>query len=169
MKKTFLLFTLCITCKWASAQSIAPATLNAAGGHGIAGNTEVDWSAGEMTLVNTTPAGSLIVTQGLLQPADNATGIANVQPLADKVAVFPNPASDVLHIRTDFQAAGKLSYMLTDVAGKVILQQNATLITGTQSQQLSLEHLAAGSYMLHVSYGNSDKLQETTYKIQKIK
>lgn len=170
MKKYFLLLALCIGCMSVWGQSIAPFTLNAAGAGGLAGSVETDWSAAEMTLVNTTPASStVIVTQGVLQPAHIGTAVAQQQLTAEEVQVFPNPASDELNIRCTFQTSGKLSYTLSDMSGKTIQLQTATYAAGTQTKQLSLQQLTAGSYLLYVQYASENGQKDAVYKIQKIK
>jgi hypothetical protein len=170
MKKYFLLLALCISCISVWGQSIAPSILNAAGGSGLAGSVETDWSAAEMTLVSTTPASSsVIVTQGVLQPVHIGTAVPQQQLTLDEVQVFPNPASNVLNIRSKFQTSGKLSYTLSDVSGRAIQLQTADYTAGTQTKELSLQQLAAGSYMLYVQYTDESGQKNAVYKIQKVK
>jgi hypothetical protein len=152
------------------AQSVGPKTLNAAGGTGTAGSVEIDWSVGEMTLVSTFSGGSVVVTQGVLQPTDAWPVDVGNTALLKQLEVFPNPASSVVNIRYAAQAAGTLTYRLMDVTGKELAEKNVDVKQGIITEQLNISTLACATYMLEVSIRQADGKNETTsYKIQKIK
>jgi len=157
-------------CSGAHAQSISPSTLNAAGGTGLVGTEHIDWSAAEMALVSTDTGGTgIIVTQGVLQPAPIATGVQEQQLIFDYVQVYPNPASTILNIKCNFPAAGKMTYQLVDVAGRLMISHQADVIAGVQLQQLSVAQLTPGEYMLEVSYQSNEQQPATAvFKIQKL-
>jgi hypothetical protein len=54
------------------------------------------------------------------------------------------------------------------VAGKVIMTKSADVKPGASVQQLNIAHLAAASYMLHVSFESTGAPEETVYTIQKL-
>lgn len=66
------------------------------------------------------------------------------------VQVFPNPASDLLHVQ--LSEPGAAEYRLMNIQGKVV--QSGMLING----RISVTQLAAGTYYLHIKTG---KMQQT--------
>ena len=171
MKKTALLFGLCLSAfSNTHAQSIGPATLNAAGGTAVIGANELDWSVGEMTMVSTFTATGIVVTQGLLQPDDYLNeGVVAHSLLANQILVFPNPATSVVNIQYTSSITGLLEYRLLDVAGQVISTQSVPVVPGVTAAQLNVSALACASYMLQVTVNAENSTPQTmTYKIQKL-
>ena len=151
-----------------SAQSIGPSTLNSAGGSAAIGGNTYEWSLGEMTVVSTYSGGSLVVTQGLLQPFNLSNGIHEHPLSAGALQVYPNPAEDVLYLQPAFKQGDKLSFALLDMTGKLILREEKTLSTGTELQTIRLTGLAAGNYMLQVAVTAAGENYNTGYKVQKL-
>jgi hypothetical protein len=63
-----------------------------------------------------------------------------------KVAVYPNPVSDILHIQLPADYTGRLNYTLTDLLGHKII--SATIAAG--ATDVPVQHLAPGVYFLTV-------------------
>ena len=63
-----------------------------------------------------------------------------------QVAVWPNPAQDVIRIQADYTGSGKA--MLVDYAGRVVMQQN--LSTGVNT--MAIKQLPAGAYFVRVQW-----------------
>lgn len=152
----------------ASAQSIGPSTLNSAGGSTVISGNTYEWSLGEMTVVSTYSGVNLVVTQGLLQPANLSNSIHEHQLSAGALQVFPNPAEDVLYLQPAFKQGDKLSFALLDMTGKTILREEKTLVTGTELQTIRLTALAAGNYMLQVVLVSAGENYNAGYKVQKL-
>ena len=170
MKRAILLIPLAlvaVTNVWG--QSIGPSTLNAAGGTAVIGTNEFDWSVGEMTMVSTFSSSSIIVTQGVLQPAESTVGVPNITSLTKQLKVFPNPASSVVNIEYTSAANGTLAYRLLDMNGKVVSKQKVNTTNGTTTTQINLQEVACASYMLEVTVNPDTKAESISYKIQKIK
>src|SRR4051812_41395359 len=110
------------------AQSITPSTINATGGHTNLGGTEFEWSVGEMAMVSTFSASGIIVTQGLLQPAEAMVGVPTTSLTAKNLHVFPNPASDVVNLQYTSATNGILSCRLYDMTGKEISNQKIGVV-----------------------------------------
>lgn len=166
-KSILMLLTAMAAACSAQAQSIGPSTLNAAGGSGsIAGNS-FEWSVGEMTMISTFSSATLVVTQGLLQPLSGATGVPNSPLITGNLVVFPNPAGYALTLQPRFQGPVTLGYTLFDMAGRLVLSRETVLKTGTEKQELVLQHLASGQYMLRVVLYDKGQQHEAAYKIQK--
>ncbi len=168
MKRT-LLILLMLAAIGAQAQSIGPKTLNATGGTvTISGNT-YEWSVGEMTVINTASSSTLVVTQGVLQPTTPTTGIKKTESFtAQQLKVYPTPTQNTLFIQPDFNKSGQLQCYVTDAAGKEILKHEANLQTGNEKQQINMESLAAGNYMLVVLFSSNTDRFQTAFKVQKL-
>lgn len=169
MKKiSYLLFLLFATAFAARGQGVGPSVMNSAGGNGTAGGNSFSWSMGEMALVSTVSNGSLVVTQGVLQPSEQPTGIHQNTLSADALHVFPNPTTSLLYIQPDFNGAAKLDYTLMDVTGKVIFSQHANLQGGNEKQTINLNALANGHYVLQVNAQIKQQSYQAIYKIEKL-
>ena len=154
----------------ARGQSIWPSTLNATGGSTTISGIELEWSVGEMALVNTVTTSSIVVTQGLLQTR-LGTGITEVSAttLGDYLQIFPNPTNTIVNVQFTSSADGTITTRLMDMAGRLLTEQATPVKPGANTQKLDVTHLAAATYMLQVYYKQADgKEQSTSYKIQKL-
>ncbi len=68
--------------------------------------------------------------------------------------VFPNPAKDRLQVFLQSPTKQLVSMVLTDLLGKVVLQQKATLQKGSNLQTLHLAALSSGVYILKLVCSN---------------
>jgi hypothetical protein len=137
MMKYTMLFLFCLFQYIATAQQAVACT----SGGGNVGGVAVDWTLGEMTLVNTATSSSLTVTQGFHQPTSNGVPTHETQLPEGWVRVFPNPTADFLHLQATPNAA--VQSRLLDLKGSLVLESNASTI--------DLTLLPAGTYVLHVS------------------
>lgn len=171
MSKTLLLSAgLCLSCWAASAQpAMYTSTINAAGGYGNISGNNYEWSVGEMTLVNTASASNIIVTQGVLQPAQGTGDVSSTKLITDNVHVYPVPATGTVTVQYNFPASGKLYYELTDITGKSILQKEVPVQPGSAQQTIDLEQLSNAVYMLHIRLDATDGRQSmSSFKLEKI-
>lgn len=164
----FLIATFLSGLSVAHAQSVGPATLNGAGGSATVGGNTYEWSVGEMTVVSTATASNIVVTQGVLQPSQNASAITAEKPSASLLKVYPVPTQDVVYIQPSFNKPGRFSYQLTDAAGKMVQEQRVALQTGQELQSVNLGSLPSGNYMLRVQFADTDTPYSNVFKIQKI-
>lgn len=65
------------------------------------------------------------------------------------VAVYPNPASDLVTITLD----GTFNYELTTINGDVVLKGN-----GFNTEEISLDELESGMYMINIHAGDESTL-----------
>ena len=68
--------------------------------------------------------------------------------------VFPNPAKDRLYVSIITPTTQNITILLTDLTGKIVLQQNATLQKGDNTQTINIAPLSSGVYMLKVVCSN---------------
>lgn len=168
MKKVFMACWI-LGPAGAFAQSIGPSTLNAAGGSATIGGNTYEWSVAEMTMVNTGTGTNLVVTQGVLQPTTPVTSVKNIKVLgADELKVYPVPTRDMLYVQPSLNQKGDLQLALTDINGRVVLQQTAHLATGNEKQEINMSALSAGNYFLNAVFTSSEGAQQTSFKIQKL-
>lgn len=151
----------------ARGQTIGPSALNATGGSAdLSGNTYA-YSIGEMTLVNTASAGGILVTQGLLQPDDNATGIVSL-PLDGFIEIYPNPADQFVYLQPTLPAQSKLLLELLDATGKQLQIRSVDLGSGREKQTIVLSGYAAGNYHLRIEVHHDQLNYRGSYNIQKL-
>ncbi|MBK7763125.1 MAG: hypothetical protein IPI46_07095 [Bacteroidetes bacterium] len=97
----FLSLNFIILTHYANAQT----SLNSASNRATINGNTFEYSIGEMTLISTEHSGNLIVTQGYLQPAADATSSQNhsddgLNTLSSLIKVYPNPTDNILFIET---------------------------------------------------------------------
>ncbi len=90
---------------------------------------------------------------GTIVPYDNTKTPKVIVP-AKGIAVYPNPATGVLNIRSDKASAGVADIILTDVTGRVVLKNSAELNAAT-GNTISLNGIDAGIYLITIK---SDKV-----------
>ncbi|PZF72540.1 T9SS type A sorting domain-containing protein [Taibaiella soli] len=144
-------------------------TLNATGGTAVVSTDIFEWSVGEMPLVQTFTTSSLMVTQGVLQTDPISTDVNTTAGINDNLHVYPVPASSLLNIQYDFAKSGTLNYELQDITGRKIAGRSLKISSGSQTEQVSMESLASGHYLLHVLYQptGADKASSVVFKIEK--
>ena len=64
------------------------------------------------------------------------------------VSVYPNPAKDQLNISIASPKADNVTFIVTDMTGKVVLQQRKAVANGDNLLQLNVQQLSQGSYLL---------------------
>jgi hypothetical protein len=68
--------------------------------------------------------------------------------------VYPNPARTELNLQITAPSAEQVTILVTDLSGKVVMQQAATLRAGDNQQQLNVQHLAQGTYIIRAVCAN---------------
>ncbi|RLD27917.1 MAG: hypothetical protein DRI54_00165 [Bacteroidetes bacterium] len=77
--------------------------------------------------------------------------------------VFPNPASQILHVRVSFEQNAELKYEIIDILGKVIL--DGTFFS-SEDARISISDLNSGTYFIRLTTSTG---QIDYHKFQKIK
>jgi hypothetical protein len=164
MYKTLFLSFCCLLALDSEAQT----TINATGNSATIQGNVFEYSIGEMVLVNTTTSANLIVTQGLLQPTNNATKQTthlDLSSIEHQVLVFPNPTENILFVQPTLGLVVN-SILVFDATGKQIFTMlKPTLAT---KYKLNLTSFATGNYFLAINTSDAlgnEKVQ--SFKIQK--
>lgn len=164
-----LLIWFCLPAIPIIAQTHTPATLNVAGGSNIINGQEFEYSIGEMVLVHTATTENIIVTQGILQPADIETGVSDQLLNDGQLSIYPNPTDNFINIDANLPSGGLLQLNVSDLNGKLITQKQVAVHSGKENTRLSLEHIAAGSYVLNAIFETNQEFYYQSFKIQKVK
>lgn len=69
-------------------------------------------------------------------------------------SVYPNPASRELKMIITSPKAEKVTIVVTDLTGKVIMQQNVQLVIGDNQSRMNVQQLAAGTYLIKAICAN---------------
>jgi hypothetical protein len=71
--------------------------------------------------------------------------------------LFPNPASTSLNVVLDVPARDKVTLVVTDLAGRTLMQKAVTVETGTNTIDMDVSGLTKGTYMVRVICSNDCK------------
>ena len=168
------------------AQSITPRVINSTGGsfkvfdnRGRDNSFFLDWSVGEMTLVNTMrTAGDkkflYIITNGFLQP-EFGPDEGNEDHLdktifltSSDIKVFPNPAVDYVDVNFLLADAGNAKLTLYNSMGQQVYAKEISINGKTRIEHIPMNGFTQGSYMLYIQVimpGN--KTRQGSFKIVK--
>jgi hypothetical protein len=62
--------------------------------------------------------------------------------------VYPNPARNTLSVSIASPSTETVNLVITDISGKVLMQQNIALTTGDNVQQIDVSKLSQGTYLI---------------------
>jgi len=71
------------------------------------------------------------------------------------LSIWPNPAREQLNITLDSELSGALYIEVVDLNGRVVMQQQERIATGSNRVQISTEALQAGLYAVRISNGTT--------------
>ena len=159
---------------YAAAQSIAPQAVNSTGGSHRKGNVRLDWSVGEMALVNTlsSPDSGQIITNGVIQPniAGAKTALRrNISFDKNEILILPNPVRNVLQVNINTGQEGRSMLLLYDEMGNLRYSKLVTTNRDGQVEKIDMTGYLRGNYMLFVEFifNNGSKNKQGFYKIIK--
>jgi hypothetical protein len=134
------------------AQSVSPMVLNVTGGSRSFGYTNIDWSVGEMPLVNTYTNQVVVITNGFLQPFTEKPGEINNNNIftPDEIRVFPNPATSYVEINFLTQQKGNMSFKLYNGTGQLVFQKTYYHHGLGHIERIDMLRLTASEYFLQV-------------------
>jgi PKD repeat protein len=83
--------------------------------------------------------------------------------LQQGIGLYPNPASERIHVQIMLDAPADITFIIYDIAGKLLLQEERSLDIGQQSIPLNVADLPAGTYLIEVTDGEN-QIQEQFIK-----
>jgi hypothetical protein len=166
MQKTILL--ICTICTFFIAQAQTLQTPCTTTNQATAGNIVVNYTIGEMVLVDNYKSNGLFITQGIMQP-DVPSAIINYNAFTTgEITVFPNPTPNDLSLQIGISKPGKMTLQLVDALGQIILYETFTVNT-FMTKKYNLTKHSSGTYVLKVLYKSTDGQLDKigSYKIVK--
>ena len=159
-----LLIALLLLAIKVNAQKISSQSINSNGTKMTQSNGSLSFTLGEIVLLNDLntqgnslrsgfTAGATLSTQSIQEPNKNFLDIK----------VYPNPTSDLLHIRINHSAIQQFVISITDLQGKEVYNGTYSGIANTIG--INTSSFSNGSYILSLSDNNQQILG--TYKIIK--
>jgi Secretion system C-terminal sorting domain len=157
IKKTLFLSAVLLTCLGlvrVQGQSLTPTVLAVGGDYFVnaSGNAALSFTIGEMALVQTYSTPTYHLTNGFQQPSFELVGIQETE-FVELFEVYPNPASDYLHVRYDLRFPGLLQLQLFSMNGVEVMPVYLDRYSsGLREEAFDLQGIAQGMYFLRVSY-----------------
>ena len=172
-------------------QSITPYTINSTGGSfkpdestdGAFKSDDkkifLDWSVGEMTLVNTLRGPGFvkiyILTNGLLQPTMKKEGEGEedkndkkIEFTTGDIKVFPNPANSYVQVNFLMKETGKIRLTLFNTMGQQVYTKEVNNYGHHTIERISMSGYTQGTYLLFIEMGPPGiRMKRWSYKIVK--
>ena len=129
----------------------AQTAITAAGGNTSGGGGTVSYTVGQI-VYTTISSGNHSVAQGVQQPYEISviTGIEKAGDISLNIIVYPNPASDIIRLKTGDYESSHLRYRLYDVNGRLLL----TGKVDDDETSIAIGHLKPAAYILIVTEKN---------------
>lgn len=71
-------------------------------------------------------------------------------------ALFPNPATTVVNLMLSSPVRDKVQMMVTDMSGRIVMQRQMNVETGTNNLPINVSALAGGTYMIRLIDSNGE-------------
>jgi hypothetical protein len=144
-------------------QSLSPTVISSSGAFYSNGSAMLSTTIGEMTMVETFSTAGNFLTQGFQQPEDFNVGIAEPKPGINEILVYPNPASDILNLQTNFHAAGSYLATISNVIGQTVSNSVSGKTRGMpMNHAINIKQLVNGIYFIKVDF-TSDTQQKKSF------
>jgi hypothetical protein len=172
--KTIVLIAAVLSYGVADAQFVTPQVINTTGGSYKKGYYALDWSIGEVPLVDEYKAtdNTYIVTNGFLQSFTDSPQQPHLPRgfAKDEIIILPNPTSGRLEVNFLMQENGVAQLTLYDAVGGRLLTRSVPLYGYGKFERFDLTSLAGSTYFLLIEFTSTIGLhKKATYKINKIK
>ncbi len=97
--------------------------------------------------------GSKISTQNINYYIINIAPVTDVKEnsLLNSISVYPNPASDKIHLTFTTKTLSALDFTLTDITGKIIIYNKLETIVGENKTSIDVSQLQSGIYFYTLS------------------
>jgi hypothetical protein len=170
MKAQLLWVTILLTSATGYSQSVQ-SVINSSGNSFRKDHLILEWSVGEMSLINTSVAnnGSQIITNGFFQPF-LMTYVPGPGFDPGEVRILPNPTRGKLEINLLTLSKGTVSIQVFDGAGKMVLTKQSYSYGIGSIENIDLTLQAMGTYFIKIfiTDGPSSTQKTGTYKVLKL-
>lgn len=148
--------------------------INATGGTFQKDHFIVDWSVGELAVVNTMQSANMQVnlTNGFMQTITDMANIAivNTELKHEDVKILPNPTRGILEVDLITNQTGSVSMQLFDMLGQPVAKKEFYMYGFGQLQKFDMTSFTAGAYILKINLQlyQGSQLKSGSFKIVKI-
>jgi hypothetical protein len=143
-------------------------TINNSGGY----SNNIEWSIGESISIKYFSSSGYTLNTGLLQPTTNlVTGIFEngLLVFGTQITIGPNPTSNLLHIKANFNQVGNLSFQLIDAKSSIVFSEDAGKIFNTYNKNITMENYPSGIFYIKILFKPNNGITKTgIYKIIKL-
>ena len=150
------------------AQSITPYTFNNGGGSA----SSIEWSIGESVSIANFTTPNFLLTTGLLQPLTNiVTSINEYGPVVfgHQITISPNPTSDLVHLKGQFNQMGRLSFQVIDSKSSILLTHEAGTNIISYEKDIFMHNYPSGIFYIKVFFKPTNGITKTgVFKIVKL-
>jgi len=108
----------------------------------------------EAVAVCTTDNSGLLVVSVQYKNLDTSTGTKKEERVIAGLAVFPNPAEDVLQIRASNLAGGNYTVLIYTMPGQEVYRKTCAVASGRLEEILDIAGLEKGVYVCKISNGS---------------
>jgi hypothetical protein len=152
--KTLALLALILFNLTVRSQTVSSYVINSSGSYYSQGRYNIDWSIGELALVETMQSnGSVVIlTNGFLQPnlSDNTDSSTRHRFTNSEIRIMPNPTHGKVEVNFSIAQKGTLHLYVYDANGK-LLRTNQLLNNGIMmSKSVDLTPFSSGTYLLRI-------------------
>jgi len=163
MRQTILTSTLLFFAALMYGQPTSQQVIASSGSYMSNGNISLSTTVGE-PVTATFSVSTTTLTQGFQQPHyDIETSIIEKGNSGISIHVYPNPTERNIFIDIASEQGESAQLSVTDVSGKMILNQNLIF---SERNVVNLNHLASGQYFFRVTDAQGKLL--STHTIQKV-
>jgi hypothetical protein len=153
-------------------QSISPSVINAGGATSHARSFSLEWSIGEIALVNTmqAPDERLMLTNGFLQP-DKFDRLQPSQAFTkEEVTILPNPTRGQVAVWINTREQGFFTLSVHDAAGKELFRKKGGSFGSNVVERFDLTAHPAGSYFVVINLNRlwSFGTKQGTFRVVKL-
>jgi len=93
----------------------------------------------------------------------HSLSVASVNNAPNSLNIFPNPATEDLHVKFDFNGSSNITIALTDLLGRTVLSQPLTNYSnGTNEVTIPVSDIPVGMYVVKVQTTNGCVSQKVT-------
>lgn len=164
MQQLFVAMLLLVSIGQVKAQNSDLKIVSANGGSAQLESIQLDWTVGELSITGIQNSSTLI-TQGFHQSNFKLTAIDDLEAAVGEIKVYPNPTTDFLEMKLEFDRGRSISIRMIDAVGRMVWSDEVSgqLI----ARSISMKQFPAGNYFLHFLVDGNAYHQ--TLKIQKLK
>ena len=135
------------------AQTSTPQVINSSGGTFQKGYHIIDWSIGELALVNTMESSGYIITNGFIQPFTHDQILANNNLVfgEEEIRILPNPTRNILEVNFRTKHRGRVLMKLIDATGNILYNKQFSSYGYGHIEKINMTVFTHGTYFLQIN------------------